>query len=844
MKRGFHGALLLGAGLASTPSCQSGPQPSNERIARQSAAVTVTELDLAAPSHPTLTFVTTVVRNTDELWHKYSLVVPDDLRLRLIDDALEFLNDGGVPQLRLNVPLYEVNDTDRGPGYLEVEDCLVDRNPAPPWGRSFQHPITTCSVYVHWKNHAPSFVNRDAFLDTGWELPACISEPRAEPAVLKLQNGRWLAIGGKSARGALTSTELYDPETGTWAATGLMKNGRNEPRAVMLDDGKVLVLGYAQDKQAGELYDPATGAWTDVSPVPEGHDNFGIAALSGNRALLAGGTQPWPYPSGAPITAQVSRILDLSAGPPGVWSLAAKTPWAVWWPPSVSLPDGRVVMIGGGDSGVTGSPTFIRYDPVTDDWDSGPFGMQRIQHTLTLLPDQHIAAVAGSSSKSMSAVHFYDPDDMTTSSGPLLTYFRQDHTTSLLPGGVLVTVGGVSNQGDVRGDLTQIEQLVLGEASWTTSNASLPEPRRDHAAVVLPDRSILIFGGHYYEDRGISYEILPNTCVRLELESGDPGCFSSDDCSGDPCVDGVCCDSPCDGACEACSSYKKGYGVNGVCEPIAAGRDPEWECALEDVSTCGSTGACDGSGACTTYADDTVCQSASCVGTTWTLESKCSGGACVPDGVIECNAGFQCVAGACATFCTDDTACAADHTCDAGSCKPDGTGGTGGSGGSGGSAGTGGGGSAGTNPGGSGGAAGSDAGGAGGASDVGGATAEGGNDSGGGGVGSGVGGAPDDGAAGDAVTGPPAGAAGAGDDGSAGADAGPTARGGATTSPGSGGEPSSGAAPGAGEPARAQAGDDGGCGCRVQRGRGKTSMNLALALVLFGALRRRRGRSS
>jgi hypothetical protein len=59
-----------------------------------------------------------------------------------------------------------------------------------------------------------------------------------------------------------------------------------------------------------------------------------------------------------------------------------------------------------------------------------------------------------------------------------------------------------------------------------------------------------------------------------------------------PADDGVCCDAPCDGECEACVGMKTG-GANGSCEPVTAGEDPDGECVAGPP--CGPSGAgCNG----------------------------------------------------------------------------------------------------------------------------------------------------------------------------------------------------------------------------------------------------------
>jgi hypothetical protein len=55
-------------------------------------------------------------------------------------------------------------------------------------------------------------------------------------------------------------------------------------------------------------------------------------------------------------------------------------------------------------------------------------------------------------------------------------------------------------------------------------------------------------------------------------------CTSSAQCLSNYCVDGFCCGNICMGACQACSTAKKGGGSNGVCGSIAVNTDPDNEC--------------------------------------------------------------------------------------------------------------------------------------------------------------------------------------------------------------------------------------------------------------------------
>jgi hypothetical protein len=91
------------------------------------------------------------------------------------------------------------------------------------------------------------------------------------------------------------SAEIFDPHTGKWTPTGPMTAPRSEVEyaSVLLPDGRVLVPGgYTAPHtpvSSSDLYDPRTGTWTasgSMSVVRAGHSSI---VLRGNRGVLVMG---------------------------------------------------------------------------------------------------------------------------------------------------------------------------------------------------------------------------------------------------------------------------------------------------------------------------------------------------------------------------------------------------------------------------------------------------------------------------------------------------------------------------------------------------------------------------
>jgi hypothetical protein len=84
-----------------------------------------------------------------------------------------------------------------------------------------------------------------------------MTEARQGQAAIRLLDGRVFIVGGLRYgtvdSTALSSTEIYDPATGTFAASGSMGTPRDGPAVTLLRDGRVLIVGGADTRPDGEI---------------------------------------------------------------------------------------------------------------------------------------------------------------------------------------------------------------------------------------------------------------------------------------------------------------------------------------------------------------------------------------------------------------------------------------------------------------------------------------------------------------------------------------------------------------------------------------------------------------
>ena len=160
-----------------------------------------------------------------------------------------------------------------------------------------------------------------------------------------LNDGKVLITGGHRGRRSeitiYTSAEIYNPERGTFTATGNLTVKRHKHDATRLADGRVLIIGGSDERDGdgayrnGEVYNPAKGDFTAVknNMNTARYKLQGTAILLKNgRVLIAGGSDR------AEVFNPINNSFSFADGDMGTKRLFAT---------ATLLKDGQVLITGG-----------------------------------------------------------------------------------------------------------------------------------------------------------------------------------------------------------------------------------------------------------------------------------------------------------------------------------------------------------------------------------------------------------------------------------------------------------------------------------------------------------------
>lgn len=290
------------------------------------------------------------------------------------------------------------------------------------------------------------------------------------------------------------------PPVGQWASAPDLTAIRGTTTAVMLEDGRVLAAGGgvgAIPLAAGELFEG--DGWTRTGGLTQARRGHQAVVLDDGRVLVSGGI------AGGELLAS-AEVYDPAVG---TW-----TPTADMTTPRLGhtltvLSNGRVLAAGGtaleSGRGTAGGQTIRPeasaeiYDPTAGTWSpAGHMASSRFEHTATLLSDGRVLLVGGlgpveGGLAPLASAELFDPAASAFVRTSDLDEPRTNHAAAVLPDRSVLIIGGAGGpNGDV--SLASAELYDPRQGSWTVVE-SLAEPRTGHTASVLADGRVLVTGG-------------------------------------------------------------------------------------------------------------------------------------------------------------------------------------------------------------------------------------------------------------------------------------------------------------------------------------------------------------
>ena len=351
----------------------------------------------------------------------------------------------------------------------------------------------------------PDDAHYPVLVDPTWTTAATPIFLRIGHTATPLGDGRVLFAGGGTSP---STTEIFDPWSGRFIASGKMTTARAGHVATLLPSGKVLLVGGDKAGTA-ELYDPADGSFTAMT-LPAGFGN--PIRLASGKILTTGGvydeatgkfTAMSPPAGGAYVLATLASGRVLAVGPngsdiydpaTGAWTPVPGAPTGLRSPTATRTRFGNVlvtmvefcVSASGAPPGCSiplfdfdetanaGAGGFTRLSDSVGSIEEGPTTVLLTNGSVLIIPS------SGDGGGPVTPM-LYDPQSKTTSSDTMLTTPHRGATATLLPGGDVLVVGGDQTSVDLR-----VSPGVIG------TGGVMATARQGHAAIRLRDGRLLV----------------------------------------------------------------------------------------------------------------------------------------------------------------------------------------------------------------------------------------------------------------------------------------------------------------------------------------------------------------
>jgi hypothetical protein len=266
-------------------------------------------------------------------------------------------------------------------------------------------------------------------------------EKRVGHSAVLLKNGKVLIAGGFGENGILSSSEIYNPQNGSFEKTGSMNFGRGDFTLTLLMNGDVLITGGEGADNAlksAEVYNPGTGIFTLTDNMNFARTMHTATLLNNGNVLITGGGTYQNPSSSAEIYNTDSKAFTLSG------SMENPT----YKHAAVKLIDGDVIVFGGSGGG-DWKANYKSSETFNQQLDkfifSGNMQKERfkITNSVVLLQSGNILIVGGDK---LSEIYNVKEKSFSTVDGEMDTA-RFYSTSTLLNNGCVLITGGYDYHG-------------------------------------------------------------------------------------------------------------------------------------------------------------------------------------------------------------------------------------------------------------------------------------------------------------------------------------------------------------------------------------------------------------
>jgi hypothetical protein len=331
-----------------------------------------------------------------------------------------------------------------------------------------------------------------------WASTGSMAFRRDGATATVLANGRVLIVGGWDNTNTVAVAEIFDPATDTFTMVGSLGTDRTGHVATVLGDGRVLVAGgirilngtFVARLSSAEVFDPASNTFSPVASMSTSRQNPAAVLLGNGRVLVSGGFggngafHNWQSSAEVfdPATGAFSAVGSMVAGR-GFHTLTR-------------LFNNKVLVVGG-YSGFAALNSAELYDSVSHTFTAtGSMSQARMYHTATLMPFGNVLVTGGTDLSSTLSSNESFTSTATSgnfSSAGSLTVPRQNHSATMLLNGKLLVTGGQNSAGTA---LAAAEiTAVSGSGLTFTALPAMPSARSGHVSATLANGTILIAGG-------------------------------------------------------------------------------------------------------------------------------------------------------------------------------------------------------------------------------------------------------------------------------------------------------------------------------------------------------------